>query len=302
MSEPFRGIYPALQATFDTSGEIDITSMERQVAHCIEAGTHGLVFPVMGGELFYLSESERKRLVEAVVGTAKGQVPVIAGVAAPNLTMALPHARHAKEIGADGVVALPPYVAHASQAEQRTYYEGIAAACELPVFIQHSWAGTSAAFMAELIKDVENISYVKEEMRPSGHSIGAAIAAMGQRQYAGACKGVFGGAHGHWMIPEMRRGAAGFIPAAQTTELYAAVWNAFQAGDETKARALHKKLMPMLNLLSMIGLKLCKDILVRRGVIASATMRLPGSTDMDEVDEHELDIIMRELEPTFTAS
>ena len=86
--ETLRGIYPALQATFDENGEIDVASMERQVSHCIEAGAHGLVFPVMGGELFYLSESERKQLVEAVVRTASGQVPVVAGVAAPSAPIA----------------------------------------------------------------------------------------------------------------------------------------------------------------------------------------------------------------------
>jgi hypothetical protein len=58
----------------------------------------------------------------------------------------------------------------------------------------------------------------------------------------------------------------------------------------------------MLSLLTLIGLRLCKEMLVRRGVIATATMRSPGSTEMDAFDEHELEIIMKELEPYFTAS
>jgi len=294
MTEPFRGVYPALQATFDDQGELDIPSMERQIAYSIEAGTHGLVFPVMGGELFYLSEPERKRLAEVVVGAAKGQVPVIVGVAAPNLAMARVHAAHANEIGADGVVALPPYIAHGTAEEKRLYYEGIAAACEIPVFIQHSWPGMSPEFMGGLIRDIDNIQYVKEECRPSGHSITAAIEAAGS-----GCRGVFGGAHGQWMVQEMRRGAAGFIPAAQTTELYSDCWNAFQAGDETKAREIHLLLRPMLSQLSLVGLSLCKEILKRRGIISSAFMRQPGGSKMDDYDEYELDLIMKQLEPYF---
>ena len=294
MTEPLRGIYPALQATFDESGELDIPSMERQVTHCIEAGTHGLVFPVMGGELFYLSASELRRLVEVVVGAAAGQVPVVAGVAAPSAPIAAKNARHAKIVGADAVVALPPYIAHANQAEKRAYYQAISDAAELPVFIQHSWPGMSGEFMASLIRDIEHVSYIKEESRPSGHSISAALAAVGDE-----CLGVFGGAHGQWMIPEMRRGASGFIPAAQTTDIYAAVWNAFQAGDEAQARKIFAHLYPLLNLLSLIGLRLCKEILVRRGVIRTATMRQPNSTELDEFDRHELELIMKDLEPLF---
>lgn len=264
MAERLKGIYPALQATFDENGDIDITSMESQVAHCIEKGTHGLVFPVMGGELFYLTESERKQLIEVVVGTAAGQVPVVAGVAAPSTPSAAKYAQHARTVGTDAVVALPPYIAHANQEEKRVYYKAIADAAQIPVMIQHSWAGMSGAFMAGLIRDNEHISYIKEEAAPSGHSITDAIKAAGK-----ACLGVFGGAHGKWMIPEMRRGAAGFIPAAQTTEVYVAIWNAYQSGDEAKAREIFSRLSPFLDLLSLIGLRLCKDVLVRRGGLSS---------------------------------
>ncbi len=295
MTEKLRGIFPAIQATFDDRGEVDIPSMERQVAHCIEAGTHGLVFPVMGGELFYLSESERKRFVEAVVGTAAGEVPVVAGVAAPATPIAVEHARHAKEVGADAVIALPPYINRGGTEEEfRTYYTAIAEAAELPVFIQHSWPGMSAEFMASLIHDIEYIKYIKEETSPSGHSITAALEATNEE-----CWGVFGGAHGQWMIPEMRRGASGFIPAAQTTDVYVQVWDAFQGGDEEEARRIFDHLRPFLSLLSLIGLGLCKEVLVRRGVIDTAYIRIPGSTEMDDEDRHELEVALQELEPLF---
>ena len=292
MAEQMKGIYPALQATFDESGEIDIPSMASQVAHCIDKGTHGLVFPVMGGELFYLTESERKKLIEVVVGTAAGQVPVVAGVAAPSTPSAAVYARHAREVGADAVVALPPYIAHANQEEKRTYYQAISNAAQIPVMIQHSWAGMSGSFMASLIRDIKHISYIKEEAAPSGHSITDAIEAAGD-----ACLGVFGGAHGKWMVPEMRRGAAGFIPAAQTTEVYVAIWDAYQNGDEAKAREIFALLSPFLDLLSLVGLRLCKDVLVRRGVIKTATMRIPNSRQMDDFDRYELDYAMQLLEP-----
>lgn len=294
MSEPFRGIYPALQATFDESGAVDITSMERQVRHCIEAGTHGLVFPVLGGELKYLSHAERQRFVEAVVGTAAGQVPVVVGVSAPVTAIAVEHARHAARVGADAVIALPAYPDAGPPSYVRAYYRAIAEAAGRPVFIQHTGGSLTAPFMADLIREIDWVQYVKEETPPSGHSITAVLEAVD-----GHCLGVFGGAHGRWMVPEMRRGADGFIPAAQATEAYVAVWDAFQAGDEERARAIFARMEPMLSLLSLVGLRLCKEVLVRRGVIRSATMRQPGATALDAHDEHELDRVMRDLAPTF---
>jgi 4-hydroxy-tetrahydrodipicolinate synthase len=269
--------------------------MERQVTHCIEAGTHGLVFPVMGGELFYLSESERHHFVETVVKTAAGQVPVVAGVAAPCAPIAAAHARHAKRVGADAVVALPPYIVHAGAEEKRAYYQAISDAAEMPVMVQHSWPGMNGEFIAGLIRGIEHVCYVKEEAAPSGHSISEVISAVGE-----GCLGVFGGAHGRWMIPEMRRGAAGFIPGAQTTEVYVAIWDAFQSGDEKKAREIFSHVRPLLDVLRLVGLRLCKEVLVRRGVIRKATMRIPNSAEMDENDRHELDLALKELEPYLT--
>ena len=227
-----------------------------------------------------------------MVRTASGQVPVVAGVAAPSAPIAAEHARHAKTIGADAVVALPPYIAHANLAEKRAYFQAISDAAEMPIFVQHSWPGMSGEFIADLIRDIEHVRYVKEEAAPSGHSISEVLKAVGDD-----CLGVFGGAHGRWMIPEMRRGAVGFIPAAQTTEVYVAVWDAFQAGDEAGSRKIFAHLTPFLDVLSLVGLRLCKEVLVRRGVIRTATMRMPNTPELDEHDRYELDLALQELEP-----
>jgi dihydrodipicolinate synthase/N-acetylneuraminate lyase len=293
--EGLSGLFPALQATFDAHGELDTKSMERQVAFNIECGTHGLVFPVLGGELKYLSDSERQRLVEVVVGVAAGQVPVVAGVSAPSTPIAVEHARHAARIGADAVIALPTYPESGSREEMRSYFTAIAEAAERPVFIQHTGGGLSASFIAELLREIEWAQYVKEETPPSGHSISAILDLVGDE-----CLGVMGGAHGQWMIPEMRRGASGFVPAAHVTDVYVQVWDAFQNGDEEKARDVFKCLHPMLSLLRLVGLRLCKEILVRRGAISTATMRIPGSTDLDACDRQELELVMRGMETYFS--
>ena len=295
MSEPLRGIYPALQATFDESGELDTASMERQVAHCIEAGTHGIVFPVLAGELKHMTVPERQRFAEVVVGTAAGQVPVVIGCTAPCAEIAVHHARHAAQIGADSIISLPPYPNGGTGEDKRAYYKTVSEAAQVPMFIQDTRSGMSAEFMAGMIRDFEWVQYIKEETPPSGHSISAILDQVGKE-----CLGVMGGAHGTWMIPEMQRGACGFVPAAHVTDIYVQVWDACQAGDVAQAFEIFDSLLPMLNLLRLVGLGLCKEVLVRRGVIASALMRAPGSAKMDAQDEHDLELAMTRMAPYFT--
>ncbi len=292
MTEVMKGIFAVMQTPLKENGDLDVGSLEKQTSFCIECGAHGLVYPVLGGEYQFLSEGERARLVEVVVKTAAGQVPVVAGVAGPVKEVAVGCTTAAVNAGADAVVALPP--TGGRQAEVREYYEAIAAAAGRPVFLQHTSGGLSAGFMRELFAEVEHIDYLKEEQQPSAHQISAVIDEVEE-----GCLGVFGGGHGRWMLSEMRRGASGFMPAAEAIDVHVQIWDAFQAGDERKARDIFNLLLPQINLIMAVGLHVCKQILVRRGAIDCARMRAPGSPVMDAEDQRELEMIMADLAPYF---
>lgn len=290
MSKQLRGIFPVLQTPLNGGGEVDVASLERQVTFCIEAGAHGLVYPVLGSEFQFLTAGERRKLVEVVVGTAARQVPVVVGVAGPSAAVAREYARHAAQVQADAVVALPPYVAPASQAEVLEYYRAIAEAAERPVIVQNTPPGLDALFLVRLLHEIEHVEYIKEEMSPSAHNLSMVLHAAGDR-----CRGVFGGAYGRWMLSELRRGACGFMPAVEMVDVYVQVWTAFQGGDEPEARRIFNKLLPLL------GLPVSKQVLVRRGVFDTAMMRWPGLFSLDEDDHRELDAVLRELQPHCVA-
>ncbi len=294
MDEVMRGIFPVLQTAVAADGELDIESLKKQVAFCIEGGGHGLVFPVLGGEFQYLTESEREQLIGVVVAEAAGQVPVVAGVAGPSKAVAVECTKGAVRAGADAVVALPPYLSGGTPEEVRDYYEAIAEVAQRPVFLQHTSGGLSATFMRDLFAEVEHISYLKEEQAPSAHQISAVI-----KEVKEGCLGVFGGGHSRWMLSELRRGATGFMPAAEAVDIHVQIWDAFQAGDEDKARQIFNALLPQINLILLLGLRVCKEILVRRGVLASAEMRMPGVLKLDAEDEYELEQVMAGLEPYY---
>ncbi len=294
MSSRLRGIFSVLQTPLTDAGELDEAGLRREVAFNIRAGAHGLVYPVLGSEFQFLSDSERRRLVEAVVSEAAGKIPVVVGVAAPSAAAAAEHARHAAQVGADAVIALPPYLSPGTPDEVLAYYRAIALAAGRPVFVQNGSPALSPALLLRLLREVEHVHYIKEESPPSAHNISAVVSAAEPQ-----CWGVFGGALGRWMLSEMRRGACGFMPAAEVPDVYAQVWDAFQAGDEAKARAVFNRLLPLINFEMLLGMQVCKEVLVRRGVLHSARMRTPGSVPLDGDDRRELDAILADLSPLF---
>ena len=294
MADKMRGIFPVLQTTIDDDGSLDVPSLRSQVDFCIRAGAHGLVYPVLGSEFQFLSDRERQLMSEAVIAEAAGRVPVVIGVAGTSAPVAAEHARHAASAGADAVIALPPYLASGSRDETLAYYQAISKAAGRTVFVQHSRPGMDPPFLIRLLEEVENVRYIKEEMAPSAHNIGAVVEAVGD-----ACDGVFGGSHGRWMISEMRRGAAGFMPAAEAVDLHVQTWDAFQAGDEAEARRCFNRHLPLINFVQLLGLIVCKEVLVRRGAIQTAGMRAPGTLELDEQDRYELDAILQGLKPHF---
>lgn len=288
----FAGIFPVLQTPLAPGGGIDAASLRRQVDFCVAVGCHGLVYPVLGSEFQFLEDRERRTMVEQVVGAAAGRIPVVAGVAGATAAMAEEYARHAAGAGADAVIALPPSLAPASREEIVDYYRRVAAAARRPVFVQHSHADMDAALLAGLLREVEFVQYVKEEMHPSAHHISALLAQAGPD-----CRGVFGGAHGRWMLSELERGASGFMPAVEAVDVHVRIWDAYRAGQRQEARGLFNALLPLLNQVLIMGLPVCKEVLRRRGIIASATMRQPDVTPLDQHDLAELDQVLADLQP-----
>ncbi len=291
--EPFRGIFPVLITPISDDGDVLYDELASQVEFCITAGAHGLVFPVLGSEFQFLTDVERQRGMETVVRAAAGRLPVVGGVAAPSRQVAVQCAHAAAIAGVDAIIALPPYISAGTADEIRLYYEAVAAAAGRPMFIQHTHGGMSASFLQDLLRDIDNVRYLKEEMQPSAHQISAVLAG------GAPWEGVFGGGHGRWMLSEMQRGAHGFMPATEAVDIHVQVWDAWQAGDEAKARQIYGQLLPLINLILCMGLPVCKTLLMRRGVFSSANMRTPGTPPLDAGDERELDAIIEGLRPLF---
>jgi dihydrodipicolinate synthase/N-acetylneuraminate lyase len=286
-----RGVYPVLVSPFDESGDLDVRSLERCVEFCLTSGADGIVGLVNASEFTTLSDAERREIATAVIATVAHQVPVVLGVTAGTARLAAAYAAEAHAAGADAVIAMPPLLRTASRSQVREYYQAIAATSGLPVFIQsyHAFPATqlSVDLIADLVRTIDGVEFVKEETLPAGQRMTELLECAGP-----SLRGVMGGFAGRFMIDEFLRGACGTMPACEIVDVHVAIWRALEAGDVNRARAIHARALPLLNLEWLYGPAVYKEVLRRRGIIDCATVREPGAGTLDARDSEEIDAVL----------
>ncbi|MGW9172999.1 5-dehydro-4-deoxyglucarate dehydratase [Streptomyces decoyicus] len=115
-------------------GALDPAAFRAHVRAGIDAGA-AAVFACCGtGEFHALTPEEFTDCVAAAVEEADGRVPVVAGTGY-GTALAARFARLAHEAGADGLLALPPYLVVAGQQGLLRHYTELAAATPLPVIV-----------------------------------------------------------------------------------------------------------------------------------------------------------------------
>jgi 4-hydroxy-tetrahydrodipicolinate synthase len=267
------------------------------VRFCIEAGARGLVGPANASEFSTLSDDERRRWIEIVVSECGGKIPVVASVTSGHTIPALSLAKHAQGIGADGIMAMPPHVLHPDDSGCYAYYEALSSDLDVPVCIQNfdGPVGTPMApgLLARICSELEQVDYIKEERTPEPQRISQVIAAAGQ-----ACKGVMGGQGGVYLLNEYPRGIVGAMPGSHTVDIMVKLWDTLEVGDHIQARSLFNRLLPLINLERLYGVSAYKEVMYRRGIIASTTRRAPGQR-LDSHDLAELDKILASIEPLY---
>ncbi|MEU2025313.1 5-dehydro-4-deoxyglucarate dehydratase [Streptomyces sp. NPDC016469] len=119
---------------YDATGSVDLDAFRAHVRQGIDAGA-AAVFACCGtGEFHALTPEEFRRVVAAAVAETAGQVPVVAG-AGYGTALAVHFAQLAEEAGADGLLAMPPYLVHADQEGLLAHYTALAGATGLETIV-----------------------------------------------------------------------------------------------------------------------------------------------------------------------
>ncbi|MFI9719663.1 dihydrodipicolinate synthase family protein [Streptomyces sp. NPDC052396] len=133
MRSQLTGVVPPLCTPFTPRGEVDTASLTSLVNRTLDAGASALFALGTSGEAAFLTDPQRRTVLETVAEAAAGRVPVLAGVIDMTTPRVLAHARTAAAAGATALVATAPYYTGTHPAETADHYRRIRAAVDLPL-------------------------------------------------------------------------------------------------------------------------------------------------------------------------
>ncbi len=278
------GLIPVLATPFHPSGELDLDSLRRLAEFQVASGADGVAVFGFASEGFALTATERAQILRVVTSCG---LPVVAGVGATAVREAVEQTLAAAENGAAAAMVLPPYMVKPSQAQLVDFYGEVAAKGGLPVMVQDAPGPTGVTMPVPLIAELsklEGVASVKVETQPTAPKVGAVVEATSQDFL------VLGGQNALFVLEEYARGAVGTMPACEFPDLLAPV---LRSG----SREAFNRLLPLIRfgLQPGIAWSIHKHVLVRRGIIASATVRSPA-VDADSATLAYLDDVLRDLE------
>lgn len=160
----FQGCIPALMTPCDDQGQPLFDALVAKGKELMDAGMKAMVYCGSMGDWPLLSEEQRMEGVEALV---KAGVPVVVGTGAQNTKFAVAHAKHARDIGASGLMVIPRLLNRGiSPAAQKDHFSAVLeAGGDLPAVIYNSpyyGYSTKADLFFELHNTYPNLVGFKE--------------------------------------------------------------------------------------------------------------------------------------------
>lgn len=295
-----KGIYVIAATPFHDDGRIDFDSIDTLVDFYLKCGVHGMTVLGVMGEFQKLSESETLEVAKRFIARANGRIPTIVGVSNPGTTQLVRVAQGAMEAGAAGVMVMPIAGLKTGEAVLG-YMRSVLTALgpSMPVCVQDYPQLTGVHFSAgcflQMVDEFPQIAMFKHEESPGLRKLSAIRRACDgkARRYMPILCGN-GGIH---LPQEYRRGADGGMTGFAFPDMMVRMHELFMSGKANEAEDLYDLYLPILRheLQPGIGLALRKEILRRRGAIASNAVRAPGPR-LDKDDLAELDQLLLRLE------
>lgn len=252
---------------FAEGGGVDLDGARRLAAQILEDGSHGLVIAGTTGECPTLTDGEEVELLQAVRAEVGDDALLICGTGTNDTQHSGELTRMAADAGADASLVVVPYYNKPNREGIRAHFEAVAEAVpELPMIMYNIPSrvivNADVELLRELGQDVPNIVAVKQSNADDlGPIDGLGVLSGDNETFCDTLE--FGGAGGILV--------ASNVAGRRMRE----IWDAAQAGDMARARAIDNELRPLYTALGVttnpIPVKAALDILG----LASDLVRLP---------------------------
>jgi 4-hydroxy-tetrahydrodipicolinate synthase len=301
-----RGVYIISVTPFTDDGDVDWPSVDSLVEFYLGKGVSGVTILGMMGEAQKLSDTESAEFAKYFIERVGGRVPVVVGVSHAGTDNLVRLSKTAMEAGAAGVMVAPA-AGLRTDVQVRDYFAALFKRLgpDIPVCFQDYPLGTgvniSVPAFLQMVDEHPSLVMFKHEDWPGLRKL---------QQVRRGCDGtarrrisILCGNGGLYLPQELHRGADGAMTGFAYPEMLVQVCEKFFAGRADEAEDMFDSYLPLVRHEQQIGVGLAirKEILRRRGAIASAAVRAPGPR-LDRDDIAELDRLMERLERRLAAA
>jgi 1-pyrroline-4-hydroxy-2-carboxylate deaminase len=164
----WNGVFPALTTKFHADGSLDFDTFFKNVDAQLEAGVDGLILGGTLGEASVLRTDEKQELTRRTIAYVAGKVPVLLNIAEGATHEAVQRAREAEEMGASGLMLLPPMRYFSDHRETVAFFKAVAESTSLPIMLYNNPVDYKRSITLEMFDELlahENIQAVKESTR-----------------------------------------------------------------------------------------------------------------------------------------
>lgn len=229
------GVTTAMVTPFDEQGRVMTESVQQMVEFLIERGVHCLYPCGTTGEMFLMPEVERRRMAETVVRQNRGRITAYVHVGAMDPDETIRLAKHACEIGADGIgVVTPAFFGTHSEAMVQ-YYERVCRSVpeDFPVYLYNIPQCAANDLNCDVIRRIldrcRNVVGMKYSFADMIRTSEYLLLSNSFEVVQGADR---------LMLPALAMGCTGIVSGVSSVypEPFVKVYEAFQEGDIPAAR------------------------------------------------------------------
>ena len=164
--QQFVGMGVALVTPFNDDQSVDFDGLVRLVNFNIDKGTNYLVINGTTGESATITPEEKNQIIETIVKTNNGRVPLVLGIGGNNTQTVVNELKTRDLSHIDGILSVAPYYSKPTQEGFYQHYKAVAEATDKPIIL-YNVPGRTAKNMEpsttlRLARDFENIVAVKE--------------------------------------------------------------------------------------------------------------------------------------------
>ncbi len=159
------GCITAMVTPFNKELEVDYEGLRQSVRFQASNSVSGIAPLGTTGESPTINDSERGRIISAVVEEAEGKLPVIVGTGTNSTEKTIRYSREAESLGADAVLVVTPYYNKPSQEGIYRHFKAVSESISIPLIVYniHGRTGVNIETSTLLrMSSLENIKGVKE--------------------------------------------------------------------------------------------------------------------------------------------